>query len=128
MSLKYIKTDKAPSAIGPYSQAVRVGNLVFISGQLPINVETGSIPSSVEEQTTQVMKNLSAIVKSINPELSLDNLVKTTIFLKDMASFSVVNEIYGSYFKNNFPARATIEVARLPKDALVEIEAILCVE
>lgn len=123
--MKVFSTDKAPKAIGPYSQAVQTANLVFISGQLPINPSTGNIPEGVKDQTIQVMKNLEAIIKAVDAKLTYDNLIKTTIFLKNMNDFSVVNEVYGSYFKERFPARATIEVARLPKDALVEIEGIL---
>ena len=124
MEKRVIITDKAPAAIGPYSQAVVSGDLAFISGQLPINPKTGDVPASVEEQTKLVMENIKGILSSISATCTLENIVKTTIFLKDMNDFVKVNEVYGSYFKSSFPARATVEVARLPKDVRVEIESI----
>lgn len=127
MSHTSINTEKAPKALGPYSQAIKVGNLVFISGQTPIDPATGDVVTGIKEQTKQVMENLKAIIEAVDTKLSLNNLVKTTIFLKNMDNFSVVNEIYGSYFSKIYPARATVEVARLPKDSLVEIEGILAI-
>lgn len=112
---KIISTNQAPKPIGPYSQAVQVGNLLFCSGQ----IGTGSDAS---EQTRQVMANITAVLEAAGSNLG--QVVKTTIFLKNMADFAVVNEIYGEYFKVNPPARSTVEVAKLPKDALIEIEII----
>jgi 2-iminobutanoate/2-iminopropanoate deaminase len=122
-SKKIISTVKAPAAIGPYSQAVIAGNLLFTSGQIALIPETGVlVQGDVSDETRQVMANLSAILTTAN--LSFDNVVKTTIFLKDMNDFATVNEIYASYFGKDFPARETVEVARLPKDVRVEISMI----
>ena len=121
--MKAINTDKAPAAIGPYSQAIAVGDLLFVSGQLPINPATGTIDSAdVVAQLHQSMKNIAAIAEEAGT--SLANLVKTTILMQDLASFADVNEAYGSYLSEPFPARATFQVAALPKGALIEIEAI----
>jgi 2-iminobutanoate/2-iminopropanoate deaminase len=121
--LKPIQTSSAPQAIGPYSQAIRCGSLVFVSGQIPLDPSSGQlVPGGVEAQTHQVLKNLKAVVEAAGS--SLDKVAKTTIYLKDMGQFQLVNEIYGGYFKPPFPARATVEVARLPKDVLVEIDCI----
>lgn len=118
-----ISTENAPSAIGPYSQAVKTGNLVFVSGQIPIDPKTGEFVSDeVAEQTEQVLKNLSAVLEAAGS--SLNNVVKTTVFLADMNDFATMNEIYAKYFSENKPARATVQAARLPKDARVEIECI----
>jgi 2-iminobutanoate/2-iminopropanoate deaminase len=118
-----ISTDNAPSAIGPYSQAVKTGNLVFVSGQIPIDPATGEFVSQeVSEQTEQVLKNLSAVLEAAGS--SLNNVVKTTVFLADMNDFAAMNDIYAKYFSENKPARATVQAARLPRDARVEIEAI----
>ncbi len=125
MTKKPITTEKAPAAIGPYSQAVRVGNLVFTSGQLPINPETGEMPESIEEQTKQSLENVKAILEAEG--LGMENIVKTTVFLSDMNNFVKMNDIYKTYFQGDFPARSAVQVARLPKDALVEIEAIASV-
>lgn len=123
MSKKVIKTDKAPAAIGPYSQGITTGNLVFLSGQIPINPTTNSVVSGdITAQTEQVLKNLQAVLSAEG--LSFDNVVKTTVYLSDMGEFSAMNEIYGKYFKVNPPARATVQVARLPKDVKVEIDLI----
>lgn len=121
---KIISTDRAPKAIGPYSQAVMVNDMLFISGQIPIDPATGNIVSDdIRLQTEQVLRNLVAILKEAG--FTVENVVKTTIFLKDMGKFADVNEVYKGFFKEgNYPARATVEVARLPKDVLVEIEAI----
>lgn len=118
-----ITTPDAPQAIGPYSQAVRVGNLVFASGQIPTDPATKEfVPGGIAEQTEQVLKNLTAVFAAAG--LSLDQIVKTTVFLADMDDFNAMNEVYGRYFGQNPPARATVQAARLPRDAKVEIEAI----
>ncbi|AHN34920.1 RidA family protein [Helicobacter pylori] len=118
-----IHSTLAPKAIGPYSQAIATNDLVFISGQLGIDVSTGEFKGAdIHSQTTQSMENIKAILKEAG--LGMDSVVKTTILLKSLDDFSVVNGIYGSYFKEPYPARATFQVAKLPKDALVEIEAI----
>ncbi|GAA8447450.1 RidA family protein [Helicobacter pylori] len=118
-----IHSTLAPKAIGPYSQAIATNDLVFISGQLGIDASTGEFKGmDIHSQTTQSMENIKAILKEVG--LGMDSVVKTTILLKSLDDFSVVNEIYGSYFKEPYPARATFQVAKLPKDALVEIEAI----
>ncbi|WQY04957.1 RidA family protein [Helicobacter pylori] len=118
-----IHSTLAPKAIGPYSQAIATNDLVFVSGQLGIDVSTGEFKSTdIHAQTTQSMENIKAILKEAG--LGMDSVVKTTILLKSLDDFAVVNEIYGSYFKEPYPARATFQVAKLPKDALVEIEAI----
>ncbi|WQS61003.1 RidA family protein [Helicobacter pylori] len=118
-----IHSTLAPKAIGPYSQAIATNDLVFVSGQLGIDATTGEFKGAdIHSQTTQSMENIKAILKEAG--LGMDSVVKTTILLKSLDDFSVVNEIYGSYFKEPYPARATFQVAKLPKDALVEIEAI----
>ncbi|GAA7661190.1 RidA family protein [Helicobacter pylori] len=118
-----IHSTLAPKAIGPYSQAIATDDLVFVSGQLGIDASTGEFKGTdIHSQTTQSMENIKAILKEAG--LGMDSVVKTTILLKSLDDFSVVNEIYGSYFKEPYPARATFQVAKLPKDALVEIEAI----
>ncbi len=118
-----IHSTLAPKAIGPYSQAIATNDLVFVSGQLGIDASTGEFKGAdIHSQTTQSMENIKAILKESG--LGMDSVVKTTILLKSLDDFSVVNEIYGSYFKEPYPARATFQVAKLPKDALVEIEAI----
>ncbi|UOR32649.1 RidA family protein [Helicobacter pylori] len=118
-----IHSTLAPKAIGPYSQAITTSDLVFVSGQLGIDASTGEFKGAdIHSQTTQSMENIKAILKEAG--LGMDSVVKTTILLKSLDDFSVVNEIYGSYFKEPYPARATFQVAKLPKDALVEIEAI----
>ncbi|MCQ2717781.1 RidA family protein [Helicobacter pylori] len=118
-----IHSTLAPKAIGPYSQAIATNDLVFVSGQLGIDASTGEFKGAdIHSQTTQSMENIKAILKEAG--LGMDSVVKTTILLKNLDDFSVVNGIYGSYFKEPYPARATFQVAKLPKDALVEIEAI----
>ncbi|MFP6298547.1 RidA family protein [Helicobacter pylori] len=120
---KVIHSTLAPKAIGPYSQAIATNDLVFVSGQLGIDASTGEFKGAdIHSQTTQSMENIKAILKEAG--LGMDSVVKTTILLKSLDDFSVVNGIYGSYFKEPYPARATFQVAKLPKDALVEIEAI----
>jgi 2-iminobutanoate/2-iminopropanoate deaminase len=126
MSREIIATEKAPAAIGPYSQAVRVGNLVFTAGQIPLEPATGYVVASgITEQTTRVLENLKAILEAAGT--SLAKVVKTTVFLKDFNDFAAMNAVYGSYFGGDGaapPARSTVEVARLPKDVLVEIEVV----
>ena len=118
-----IKTESAPAAIGPYSQAVRAGGFVFASGQIPLDPETGSmVPGGISEQTEQVMRNLSAVLEAAGT--GLDLVVKTTVFLADMNEFAAMNEVYGRYFGEDPPARATVQAARLPRDARVEIEVV----
>jgi 2-iminobutanoate/2-iminopropanoate deaminase len=118
-----ISTDKAPGAIGPYSQAVKTGNMVFVSGQIPIDPATGQFVSEeVAEQTDQVFKNLQAVLEAAGS--GLDKVIKTTVFLADMNDFAAMNEVYGKYFTSEPPARATVQAARLPRDARVEIDCI----
>lgn len=120
--MKEIKTTKAPSAIGPYSQAIEVNGFVYTSGQIGIDPATGAIVEGVEAQAHQVCKNLTELLKAAGT--SMDNVVKTTVFIKDMNDFGTVNGIYAQYFTEPYPARSCVEVARLPKDVLVEIEVI----
>ncbi|MDE6866777.1 MAG: RidA family protein [Muribaculaceae bacterium] len=122
---KEVKTEKAPGAIGPYSQAVKAGNMIFVSGQLPINAATGEMPSDIKEQTRQSIANIKAILEAEGA--SLDNVVKTTVLLADMSLFGPMNEVYAEEFKAVFPERAAFAVKELPKQALVEIEAIAAV-
>jgi 2-iminobutanoate/2-iminopropanoate deaminase len=125
MPLRMIQTDKAPKAIGPYSQAVRAGDLLFCSGQIPIDPAAGRLElfdGDPAKQTRLVMQNLKAVLEAEG--LSFDDVIKTTIFLSNMEHFAAVNEVYASYFGEYKPARATVEVARLPKDVSVEIEAV----
>lgn len=118
-----VETEKAPRAIGPYSQAVIAGGFVFASGQIPLDPQTGEfVAGGVAEQTEQVLRNLSAVLEAAGA--SLGQVVKTTVFLADMNDFAAMNEVYGRYFSEEPPARATVEAARLPRDARVEIEAI----
>jgi 2-iminobutanoate/2-iminopropanoate deaminase len=126
---KVIKTDKAPAAIGPYSQAIEIEagkKLVFFSGQIALDPATGQIVAGgVEAETMQVMKNIEALLKEIGA--TFENVLKTTIFLKDFNDFTTVNQLYGSHFRQNPPARSTVEVARLPRDAKIEIECIVAI-
>ena len=118
-----VSTDKAPGAIGPYSQAIKVDGMVFCSGQIPIDPETGNFVSEdVAEQTEQVLRNLRAVLESAGS--GLDRVVKTTVFLADMDEFAAMNEVYSKFSDANKPARATVQAARLPRDAKVEIECI----
>ncbi|MFS0561523.1 RidA family protein [Terribacillus sp. 179-K 1B1 HS] len=117
-----IQTDKAPQAIGPYSQAVETAGTVYISGQIPLDPATGEMAGTIEEQTDQVMRNLSAILEEAG--LSFDQVVKTTIFLTSLDDFAAVNEVYGRHLSEPYPARATVEISKLPKGARVEIEAV----
>ena len=121
-----IATDRAPRAIGPYSQAVRTGDLVFASGQIPIDPGTGEfVPGGIAEQTEQVLSNLTAVFAAAG--VTMSQVVKTTVFLVDMDDFTAMNEVYGRFFSVEPPARATVQAARLPRDARVEIEAIASV-
>lgn len=118
-----ISTDKAPAAIGPYSQAVKVGNLLFTSGMIPIDPATNTlVEGGIEIQAERALENVKALLEASGT--SLGNVVKTVVFIKNMDDFAKVNEIYAKYFTENFPARSCVEVARLPKDVLIEIEAI----
>ncbi len=118
-----INTEQAPVAIGPYSQAIKANGFVFISGQLPVDPQTGEfVAGGVQEQTQKSLENLQAILAAAN--LSFDHVVKTTVFLKDMNDFAIMNEVYAKYFTKACPARACVQVAKLPKDALVEIELV----
>lgn len=119
---KVIHTQKAPAAIGPYSQAIEVNGMIYTSGQLPVNSATGEMPKDVEEQTEQSLKNVFAILEEAGVDSS--NVVKTTVFIKNMNDFPKINKVYETFFKESYPARSCVEVARLPKDALVEIEAV----
>ena len=120
---KIISTNEAPGAIGPYSQAVRVGNFLFCSGQIPLDPKSGEIVSGdIAAQTRRVLDNIAAVLRADG--LSFDNVVKTTIFLTDLEDFQTVNEIYGSYFEHDPPARSTVQVSGLPKGAKIEIDAI----
>ena len=124
---KIISTDQAPAAIGPYSQATQCGNLLFVSGQIPIDPKTGElVEGDIEVQTKQVLENVQAIIKAAG--MTLQNVVKCSCFLKDMEDFVKFNAVYNSYFAESLPARETVEVGRLPKDAQVEISAICGVE
>ena len=123
MSKKVISTSKAPAAIGPYSQANFINGVLYISGQIPIDPETGNLVDGIEKETHQVMMNLKAILEEAG--MSFSNVVKATIFLKSMDDFAVMNEIYASYFEGgNYPARETVEVSCLPKNVSVEISMI----
>ncbi|MRH44244.1 RutC protein [Aquibacillus halophilus] len=120
--VKAIQTDQAPQAIGPYSQAIDLGDLVFVSGQIPMIPETGEIAEGIEEQTTQVMKNIGAVLEEAN--LSFTNVVKFTIYITNMDDFATINEAYAKFLTEPYPARATVEVSRLPKDVSIEMDVI----
>ncbi len=123
MSLELLVTDKAPSAVGPYSQGVKAGNFVFSSGQLPINPENGQmLTGDIQEQTKQSLENVKAVLKAGGA--SLEDVVKVTVFVTDMGKFSLINEIYAQYFTNHKPARSLVEVSKLPLNGEIEIEAI----
>lgn len=123
MKKKVVYTEKAPRAIGPYSQAIQAGDLLFLSGQIPIDPKTGElIMGDIRKQTQQVLENIKGILES--QRIGLQDVVKVTIFLKDMGNFSQVNEVYATYFPSSPPARSTVEVAKLPRDVDIEIEAI----
>ncbi|ACL19379.1 RidA family protein [Desulfitobacterium hafniense] len=122
MSINVLHTDKAPAAIGPYSQGIKAGNLVFTSGQLPLNPVTGELETDIRKATHQSLENVRNILESAGT--SLAKVVKVVVFLRDMNDFAAMNEIYGTFFTTNPPARSAVQVARLPKDAIIEIEAI----
>lgn len=123
MQKQIVHTDKAPAAIGPYSQAVIIGDLVYTSGQLPLDPSTGTMPVAVADQARQSLCNIQAILEAAGS--SMDKVVKTTVFLKDMNTFAEMNAAYAEFFtEGTYPARSAVEVARLPKDAMLEIEAI----
>ncbi|QOR66707.1 RidA family protein [Cytobacillus suaedae] len=124
--MKYIDTNNAPKAIGPYSQGIVVNNLFYSSGQIPLTASGDLITGNIKEQTTQVFENLKAVLDAAGA--SLDTVIKATVFIKDMNNFAELNEVYGEYFGNHKPARSCVEVARLPKDVLVEIEVIALVK
>ena len=126
MSKTSIKTDKSPGAIGPYNQGIVAGGFLFTSGQLPIHPVTGLVPPTIEEQTVQVLNNLKAIVEAAG--CSMENVVKCTVYLQSMDDFAVMNKIYATYFEGVAPARATVEVSKMAKNALVEIDAIAIVD
>lgn len=119
---KVISTDKAPGAIGPYSQGIQIGEFFYFSGQLPINPETNEMSVGIENQTRQALENIKGLLESQG--LDFSNVIKTTVFLDNMDDFAKMNEVYAQYFKEPYPARSAIEVARVPKGALVEIEVI----
>lgn len=122
MSKQPISTDRAPGALGPYSQAIDTGMFIFASGQLGLDPVSGELAEGVQEQARVALKNVTAVLDAAGS--SLDQVVKTTVFLQDMNDFAAMNEIYGQFFKEPYPARSAVQVARLPKDALVEIEVI----
>lgn len=122
MKKEVIATASAPAAIGPYSQAIRVGELIFTSGMIPVIPETGEIVSGIENQAEQALKNVKALLASQNVEMS--DVIKTTVFIKNMDDFAKVNEVYAKFFDGDYPARSCVEVARLPKDVLIEVEAV----
>ncbi len=124
--MEIVNTDKAPAAIGPYVQGRKVGNMIFTSGQICLLPDGSLLEGTVEEQTAQVMKNLSEVLKAAGS--SLQSVIKTTVFIKDMNDFTKVNGVYAEYFGDHKPARSCVEVARLPKDVLVEIECIALAE
>ena len=120
---KVISTPKAPAAIGPYSQAIEINDMIFTSGIIPINPANGTlVDAGIEEQTKQVFDNMKGLLEDAGS--SLDKIITTTVFIKNMNDFSRINEVYASYFTGDFPARSCVEVARLPKDVLIEVEAI----
>ena len=117
-----LATSNAPAAIGPYSQGIRAGNTVFCSGQIPVNPATGLIPEGIQAQTRQAMENVLAVLSEAGA--TAENIVKTTVFLQDMNDFATMNEVYATFFPGAAPARSAVQVARLPKDCPIEIEAI----
>lgn len=120
--MKEIKTNNAPAAIGPYSQAIVVNNMVFTSGQIPVNSVTGEIPEGIKAQANQVFMNIKNLLEASGS--GIDKVVKTTVFIQNMSDFAVVNKIYETYFSAPYPARSCVEAAKLPKDVLIEVEAI----
>ncbi|MEW9052959.1 MAG: 2-iminobutanoate/2-iminopropanoate deaminase [Neobacillus sp.] len=126
MVVKVVETKQAPAAIGPYSQGIIVNNMFYSSGQIPLTPEGVMLEGDVKEQTHQVFSNLKAVLAAAGA--SLETVVKATVFIKNMDEFALVNEVYGEYFSNHKPARSCVEVARLPKDALVEIEVVALIK
>ena len=122
MEKKVISTTNAPAAIGPYSQAIEINGFIYASGQIPINPATGEIVQGIEAQTRQALTNVKGIMEAAG--LTMANIVKTSVFIKDMNDFGKVNEVYATFFEGDFPARSCVEVARLPKDVLIEVEVI----
>ncbi|HEY5585193.1 MAG TPA: RidA family protein [Ruminiclostridium sp.] len=126
MNFEIISTNKAPAAIGPYSQAVKVGGFIYTSGSIPVDPANGEVvEGGVAEQAEQALTNLKEVLEAAGA--SLDNVVKTTVFIKSMNDFATINEVYKKYFTKNYPARSCVEVARLPKDVLIEIECVAVV-
>jgi reactive intermediate/imine deaminase len=124
---KEVKTDKAPQAIGPYSQGIIAGGFLYCAGQIPLNPETGAaVGGSIEDQTRQVFKNIAAVLAAAG--LTSDHVVKCTVFLQNMDDFAAMNKVYGEFFKAPYPARSAVQVARLPKDVKIEIEAIAALD
>ena len=119
---KVISTENAPAAIGPYSQAIEVNGMVYTSGVIPVVPSTGEIQEGSKEQAKQALTNLSNLLEAAGT--SMDNVIKTTVFIKEMNDFGTINEVYATFFKGDYPARSCVEVARLPKDVMLEIEAI----
>jgi 2-iminobutanoate/2-iminopropanoate deaminase len=123
MKKRAVQTDRAPKAIGPYSQAIQAGNMIFLSGQIPLDPKTGEVVlGDIRKQTVRVLENLKGVLESQN--LGMEDVVKTTIFLKNLDHFNQVNDVYSTYFSSSPPARSTVEVARLPRNVEIEIEAI----
>jgi 2-iminobutanoate/2-iminopropanoate deaminase len=123
MKKQVIQTEKAPKAIGPYSQAIQAGNFLFLSGQIPLDPKTGElVKGDIRQQTQQVLENINGVLES--QKLGMEDVVKVTIFLKDIGNFNQVNEVYATYFPSSPPARSTVGVAKLPRDADIEIEAV----
>ena len=123
MEKKVIVSEKSPAAIGPYSQAIEVNGMVFTSGVIPVDPQTGVIPATIEEQANQAFSNLKNLIEASGA--TIDKAIKTTVFIKEMNDFGKINEIYATYFKEPFPARSCVEVARLPKDVMLEVEAVV---
>lgn len=119
---KVVKTNKAPGAIGPYSQGIDIGNMIFFSGQIPLDPETGVMPKGIEAQTRRALDNVKGLLESQN--LTFKNVVKTTVFLDNINDFATMNGIYAEYFEEPYPARSAVEVAKLPKGALLEVEVV----
>ena len=123
MTKKVIQTEKAPKAIGPYSQAIQAGNFLFLSGQIPLDPKTGElVEGDIRQQTKQVLENIKGVLES--QKLGMENVVKVTIFLKDIGNFNQVNEVYATYFPSSPPARSTVEVSKLPRNTEIEIEVV----
>ena len=120
--MKEVQTQKAPAAIGPYSQGISFGSVVYTSGQIPVNPQTGEIPATIEEQTAQSLRNAQAVLEAAG--FTMNNVVKTLVFLSDLGEFAAMNEVYASFFQQPYPARSCVQVAAIPKGAKVEIECI----